>query len=254
MSDDELDALLKKRPAEDARDGSAHVDDGHLLAYRAGTLDSEQTAEVERHLSSCSACRKLLTLLVEPVPVEFATWASDAWPQPTPAASVVRLSTWRKAGFGVGGLAAAAAVLLLALPKPPDLDTARYVLEPLRGGRARTRAVATSTAIPEYGPGSLVRAVLRPTRPLEDDAVPELSITVSREGAAPVPVHPFRVERHPSGTMSIEIEADKVRQGPGVHELLFRIGSRDGMSANPAPTLKASLRFDAFPGGPDEPI
>lgn len=261
MSDAELDAPRPRRPVQrtNSKPSPEHIDDGHLLAYRAQRLGPAESSEVERHLSRCPACRELLARLGEPVPLELDAWASQAWerpPRPIPLAArhtVNRPSTWRRAAYGGGGLAAAAAVLFLALPRGPAErlpSPASYVLEPLRGGLARTRAAATSSAVPEFPPEGRIRALLRPAHPDKDGRPPRLSVSVSVEGSPSAPVPVRKLDRYPSGALSVELDADAVYRRPGTHELVFRVDtSEPGTTPSPY-ELKARLRFRDFTGAP----
>ena len=124
------------------------------------------------------------------------------------------------------------------------------VPEPLRGGLARTRAAATSSAVPEFPPEGRIRALLRPAHPDKDGRPPRLSVSVSVEGSPSAPVPVRKLDRYPSGALSVELDADAVYRRPGTHELVFRVDtSEPGTTPSPY-ELKARLRFRDFTGAP----
>ena len=111
-----------------------HGDDLLLLAY--GELDEKATAEVERHLTTCDACREQLVRL------ERAR-AALSWRTPKRTRSVLRWAA-------VGALAAAAAVAGILLgggPQPDERPVAAWPqpieLSPTAGYLAGGKAVIT---------------------------------------------------------------------------------------------------------------
>jgi hypothetical protein len=98
-----------------------HVAELTLRCYRAGELEPEACAEVERHLASCSACRAKLRVLVEEQrtferEIPFERFAGGV----ERAQRVPRQRPGRAWAFGFSGVLAAAAVaLFLVRVSPP---------------------------------------------------------------------------------------------------------------------------------------
>src|SRR5688500_4082368 len=102
-----IDRVLAGLPPAAA--GADHVDDGVLLALRAGSLDDAQVARVDAHLATCDECRAVLRALARAVPESAYTRAEQALTR--------KKNPWRYAVLAGTALAAAAAlVLVLARP------------------------------------------------------------------------------------------------------------------------------------------
>lgn len=131
MNDEELDQMLRAIP-DGAQAALPALDDGVLLAYRAGRLSAEQTQAVEERLAKDPEARALLEALSE----ELGPADVDAVLARLPAAANViplrrRPATW-------AAVAALAAGLVAVVVTRPATEQARYLLE-VEGGEAPTR-------------------------------------------------------------------------------------------------------------------
>lgn len=133
----------------------AHVDDGHLLAYRSGQIAPAEAKRIEAHLARCGECRSLLVALAEPDEGPELRW-------PTPRR--------RSAGawaVGLGG-AAAAAALALTLSLEPGYrrpEVGALSLEPLSGSTTRQRGDTPAGEIALFTDETRVVGLLRATKP-----------------------------------------------------------------------------------------
>lgn len=258
MSDDELDAILGRMPV--AQMERTHVDDGRLLAWRAGELPGEDAEAVERHLVDCAECRALLAAYAEPVPPVLERWAEEAIPSPgrSGLARALQQPAGRRrwVGAGVGGsVLAAAAALVLVVGRGAEPVPDGYALDPLAGRVAETRAAPADPAeLPTYAPGTVVRTVIRPERPVPPDQVPRLTVVVERGGRRRV-VTPDRLEATEAGAIRVEVRAERLFERPGLsilHFVLHPAGTRVDAGRDPsgldfAQTLTTEARLVALP-------
>jgi hypothetical protein len=136
---DELLALGSERPAvvEACTDESA-IDDGHLLAYRRGTLDDGARDRVEAHLIGCPHCRDLVAHLE------------------------VRPAKRRWAVLVAGAAAFAAAIALFVITPPPKEPIGRYAIVKVEGEDSAFRGDGTQID-GRFNPHSQVTIKVEPT-------------------------------------------------------------------------------------------
>jgi hypothetical protein len=143
MRDEDVDQHLRRAaretPVDDVR--STPIDDGLLLAYRAGTLSPEAAAAVERHLAADPEARALLNELGAEVSAAEVNAVAARVSLPT---NVIPLWRRRPAAWVAVTLAAAAGVTLVVWPSGPD--AVRYQLE-VEGGTAATRGAAAPAMV-----------------------------------------------------------------------------------------------------------
>jgi hypothetical protein len=145
-----------------------------LEALQAGRLSESERERVEAHLAACPACMDVLLTLREPVPSLGGGTVRRILAATEPARQVQRL---RVPGWAVGGLVAAALVLILVLPRGPRGELPPYDLSVAgelkleRGGEPEP-APRSPGEVPVYGP--------------ESDLVLRLAPAQGRTGQAPV--------------------------------------------------------------------
>lgn len=158
------DDLLRRLPAPTPED--EHVDDGRLVAWRAGHLAEAETAQVDGHLARCADCRDLAAALADPVPATALDRARRAGPKPRrwPGALLDRARgadrsarRWPLVVTTAASLAAAAALVLWLVPREPAPG---WRLEGPLGGLAAARGDGPTTSV--FVPDSQVRLILRP--------------------------------------------------------------------------------------------
>lgn len=170
-SDEAIDALLRAE-APAVSPGEPELDPGDLHAWRAGRLDPEAAAEVERVLARSAADRATLGDLSAPVSDALLDRMASAAP-----------SGRRRAAAWVGaGLALAAGIALAVLragPPPPPA----YTIGAVRGGVQASRAEAQpAPAGPVvFVPAGTLRLTVRPEGALDGPA-PAARAFVSRDG------------------------------------------------------------------------
>lgn len=117
-----------------------HIDDGILMAWRAGQVDDTTRAAVDAHLAACPPCRALLVELAEPVPESLLEAAETRGRALLPR---VAPSPPRRRVVWVAPLLAAAAALVWVLlrPAPPaeHPTVGGWSLTALEGGLAAAR-------------------------------------------------------------------------------------------------------------------
>ena len=137
-TDDELDRLLKAVPQAPTHDSSP-LDEGRLLAWRAGRLSDADAEQVERRLANDAEARALLReLSLGSTPGEV----DEVMGAVRPRAKVLPFR--RPAALVAGALTALAAALALFVTRAPSLPA--YQLE-VEGGVADTRSDVAKGAV-----------------------------------------------------------------------------------------------------------
>jgi hypothetical protein len=67
--DRQIEQLLRQPPAERPAAVSACIEAEQLAAWSSGSLRSDESATVERHLADCANCQAMLAAFVESEPV-----------------------------------------------------------------------------------------------------------------------------------------------------------------------------------------
>jgi hypothetical protein len=209
-NDERREALLRRLPsaAPSLPDDDEHVDDGVLVAWRAGRLDEPQTASVDRHLSDCRPCRALALELSVPVPdslvrtaVELGTARSRPRPTFAPYAAVA-------------GLLAAAALAVVFLTRPPSEGQGPVqgwqVRGPL-GGLADARSADDDRVTHQFAPGAILRVLVEPGPNATRDAEVEPYV-VDGEGRLRAATG-LRLERGPTGIVRLSGTVSEVFSG-----------------------------------------
>lgn len=121
--DKAMDGLLRRSLARDAAKAGECPDADILAAYYERSLDADEVAGYEQHISQCALCREHLAALVRAesaveIPAEPVLVAAAALAQPAKAATPERVSTPEKPAplwvFDWRWLAPAAAALIFA--------------------------------------------------------------------------------------------------------------------------------------------
>jgi len=210
--------------------GGEHVDDGQLLRWIDGDLPAADARAVMGHLADCAACRDLANALraSRGGPGDEAAYAALAHRTRAP-----RLRRRISAGFAV---AAAAAIVLFALPEPDALET--YRLDGPHGGLAETRADAPGTD--RFDEGSTLRLIARPKAPVEGV---DCRGTIEATGGARRPVEARHLTRAPNGVCRLEAPAAELFPAPGAFTIYLHLEH-----PRASRTLSAPVRYT--PGDP----
>ena len=122
--DKAMDGLLRRSLARDAAKAGECPDADILAAYYERSLDADEVAGYEQHISQCALCREHLAALVRAesaveIPAEPVLVAAAALAQPAKAATPERVSTPEKPAplwvFDWRWLAPAAAALIFEI-------------------------------------------------------------------------------------------------------------------------------------------
>jgi hypothetical protein len=236
-NDERREALLRRLPSATAEplDDDEHVDDGVLVAWRAGRLDEPQTASVDRHLADCRPCRALALELSVPVPESLARTAVElgtarSRPRPTFAPYAA-----------VAGLLAAAALAVVFLTRPANEGQGPVqgwqVRGPL-GGLADARSTDDDRVTHQFAPGATLRVLVEPGPNATRDAEVE-PYTVDADGllrAAPG----LRLERGPTGIVRLSGTISEVFGGrTGSVKLAVVLRPRGGPALSERPLEQA---------------
>lgn len=226
----EIDALVARALMGEPHDGAC-IDDGVLIAYRAGGLSEDRARGVEQHLVGCGECRVLLTELGRPVPAKMEQWAQGA----------VTASTRRGFLLNRAGLLAMAATALLATSFGLSLIRAavpEYEAEVLGAVRYERGAAVSEggerSAARTFAPDSQIRLVLRPSS--LSPCTPDLALTVSVEGEDGVlrPAPAGKITQGDGGTFRFEATArDLLGARPGLHRIHLEVRPRDALHTTP---------------------
>jgi hypothetical protein len=232
-NDERREALLRRLPSPTAGplDDDEHVDDGVLVAWRAGRLDEPQTASVDRHLADCRPCRALALELSVPVPESLARTAVElgtarSRPRPTFAPYAA-----------VAGLLAVAALAVVFLTRPPSEGQGPVqgwqVRGPL-GGLADARSTDDDRVTHQFAPGATLRVLVEPGPGATEDAqIEPYSVDADgRLGATPG----LRVERGPTGIVRLSGLVSEIfggRTGPVRLAVVLRPPGGPGLNERP---------------------
>ena len=194
-SDAGVDRLLRAMPSTD------HVDDGVLVAFRAGALTEDAAAAVAAHLDRCGACRALAEALGEPLSAALLERAERSLAQPR---------SWfggARAGVAAGLLAAAAAIVLVfALPEGASERPPEYALAGPFGAVQETRGETVAQGTPVFLSTSRIRLGLAPAEDLVG-APPAVAVFVSEPGGALRAAPPASLTAGIGGAWRFETEA-----------------------------------------------
>lgn len=193
MGDAEREDSLLRQVPEPHRDPES-LDDGLLLAYRAGRLSPEAAAEVEALLARNPEARALLRELTQPV-------------EPGLAERVERASRGRPRWWIPAAMAAAAAAAFLIVAQDAPLPP--YEME-ARGFVASSRGLAAPSNVLE--PDSRLSVTLRPEQAPEK--APALGVFVAPDGGLLERARAGRITSR-SGVFRFEVEAAALFPKPG---------------------------------------
>lgn len=196
--DDRIDAIARGAFApvgvpDDGRDGDGGGDGGdgaddddaidvaRLMAYRAGELSADETAQIDAQLADDPEARALLRQLAEPVPPFLAAWGQ----RETRKALGAQRRRW--IGPAVTVALAAAVALFVFVPRPdraPD-----YRIDAVRGVQAEVRGDAPPVSGGRVDPDSVLVVALAPGADGPSAAPPARAFVETLDGrlsAAPV--------------------------------------------------------------------
>lgn len=227
-SDDEIDEVLRGIP-EPPTSSLGPIDDGALLAYRAGRLAPDEEEALERRLAEDAEARALLAELDAPIDVELRDALRDMVARPEFASDQGRRRwpgpAWlgSRRGFAALALSAAAALLIVARPRPSPSKLG-YQME-LDGFMAERRGAAPSSQV--LLPHSTLEVRLRPREPTTANL--DCGIYTMAEQR----LHPVSGGELSSrgGAFRFRAPAHALFDGPGLHHLVFVVGPRAGQFA-----------------------
>ncbi len=204
MSDEDVEAMLRRAPGQDApRDDHPDVD--VLLQLARRTMNESERSVVEAHLVRCRECRDFAADLADSPPEQMVTRATEAL---TPR----RSRRW--VAVAVGAFAAAAAALFLLVPAQPDLVS--YTLRGPFGGEARLRGPTDEGAI--FRADNQFELVLAPARATRNDATMFALFIEGPDGTARRTAIDEYVEKTGEGAWHLEIPAAELfRHGAGIY-------------------------------------
>lgn len=215
----EMDALIRRAaPAASTEDREAvcpeDFDEGLLLAWRAGRLEADAAAAVERHLLACACCRQTLRDLAAEVPAATLARMDGALPRRR-----------RVAWWVAGGALAAAAALAFFLLRPKAALPPEYTVRELSGGVAAVRSDGGDSRV--FLPESQVRLVVVPAAELSGPA-PAARVFLSRAGGVLAALPAGAVTRAGSGAVVVAgLGREIFGETPGAREVLVGL-AEDG--------------------------
>ncbi|MDP1830128.1 MAG: hypothetical protein Q8L48_43090 [Archangium sp.] len=235
LKDDELRMALKVNPATATRADEPPLDDGVLLAFRAGTLSPDQSEAIERRLSRDPEARALLRELSQEVsPAEVEAVVDRLGPS-----NVLPLRRKPRALVWGSAVMALAAGLLAVVVAWPARNTGRYLLE-VEGGEAQTRgAPAQKRVVGEEG-----RLTLRLRAQTATDAPRVLGVFREDEQGRLVRVDTAQVSSA-RGSFEVRLEGAQWLGAAGAHRIWLHVGEDEAAVA----ALAGRLQRDAAGAG-----
>lgn len=202
VSFDREDALLRSVGAFDA--STEEVDDGLLLAYRNGQLDSAAEEQVDALLARSPEAR---ALMVELSRAPDQSLKEELASQPRRLAPVV------------AGLFALAAGVFLFVGLPAEQTAVGYQLE-AEGFVTEVRGQSEASSV--LNPDSHLAVTLRPETSPKN--VPEVAAFVARPDGVLEPADAFKLSSR-AGVYRLEAKAAALFQTPGAYEVVFVLGA-----------------------------
>lgn len=215
--EDRADRLLREVRFQ-SRSEEDHIDDGQLMAYRAGKTKAETTAAVENHLARCSECRSLLMALAE-----AGDQAELHWPEPHRPARrwVAEVPVAAVLGICLSlGIPSVVTVTLNGTSYRPPTE-GELSLEPL-GAVATLRSGGGGPGLPLFTAETRVSALLRAAQPRSTEGE-TISLFVESPGGELRRVLDAVQRPTKTGGYEISAPATGVFQDDGFYRLHFAV-------------------------------